>query len=463
VPHARLDRRTLTFGLAAYLAFGWVYPLGLALTGLRFDGGVPWILLGVLQLASARLAWLSVVGKAYVNLMDVAFWVFVYVFFGVAAVFQRLAGSFPWSPTGISSDHLLRADAIIVFGILAYVIGRLLAPKQRLRDIELTTGFWRVLFAAIVVAVVWPTVYVALFGFDAVFVDRMTRGRLLGTLAGDSSVRTFSTALLSTPPLALLPAVLLMLPSRRRHKLLTISFIGLVVANLVINNFMNSARYIAGTVVLSSLAAFLLAGTARRHWLRLAPAALVVGLTLVFPFADAFRSIYQSFVPRPVVDMLVAKGDYDAYLQVVNAVRFVDDEGVMAGGNLVGVVAFWVPRTTWPAKPRPTGEYLAEHAGFSYTNLSAPLWAEGLVAFGVLGVVGLMITWGLVSGTLDLSLRRYASKDQHRVSPSVVLAVILAAYSLFLIRGALMPTFAYIVPVLIVFAVLTTPHLFLRR
>jgi hypothetical protein len=440
-----------------------LFPVALALTGLRVDEAVPWILFGVLQVASARLAWLSVVQDAYINLMDAAFWVFVYVFFGIAALFQRMAGVFPWAPSGITSDELLRTDFLLVIGLLAYAIGRLLAPRQRLLEIEATTGYRRVFVAALVVAVVWPSAYVAMFGLDAILVDRMTRGSLIAALSSDSSTRTFLGSLLSTPPLALMPAVLLMWPIARHRKTFVLAMAGLIVANLVINNFVNSARYSSGTVLLASVLAFLIAGSTRRHWLRLGPAALVIGLTLVFPFADAFRSIYQTLAPRPVSELLVATGDYDAYVQIVNAVRLVDARGIWLGENLAGVAAFWVPRSVWPAKPRPTGEYLAEHAGFTYTNLSAPLWAEGFVAFGVVGVVGLLMAWGAVSGALDMSLKRHVRQTRRSVSPSVALAVILAPYSLFLVRGALMPTFAYVVPVLVVLAVLARPRFLLRH
>lgn len=454
------SRRTLAWFVLAYTAFGWVFPTALALSGLRVEGDAPWVLLALLHVAAARLAWLSVVREDYRNLLDVAFWVFIYVFFGIAAVFQRLAGVFPWSPLGISGDELLRADLVLVFGVIAYVVGRVVAPRRGLRDVEASTGHRRVLMASIVVAVVWPLTYIALFGLDAIVVDRVTRGGLISDVAGDPTTRTFIGSLLSVPPMVLLPALLLLRGTTRYRRVLVLTVLGLIVANLVINNFVNSARYTSGTVLLASVFAFLVASKQRQRWLRFAPAAFIVGMTLVFPFADAFRSIYQRFEPRPVVDLLVAKGDYDAYLQIVNAVRYVDAHGVMDGVNIVGVAGFWVPRAVWPGKPRPTGEYLAEHAGFTYTNLSAPLWAEGFAAYGLLGVVLVLAAWGFVSGVLDASLRAHMWTDRRGVAPVVVLAVIMAAYALFLIRGALMPTVAYIVPVLLILAVLVRLRVF---
>jgi hypothetical protein len=177
-----ISRVDLVAFVVAYCAFGWLFPSMLIVLSDRAWVELPWLLLVILELASARLAWLSTVRTAYSNLMDVAFWVFVF-FFGIAATLQRMAGVFPWSPSGITAADLLLADLVLVVGVVAYAVGQLVAPRRALREILVTTGYRRLLLAAVVVACAWPVVYIGLFGVDAILVDRTSRGALFAPRA----------------------------------------------------------------------------------------------------------------------------------------------------------------------------------------------------------------------------------------------------------------------------------------
>jgi hypothetical protein len=114
----------------------------------------------------------------------------------------------------------------------------------------------------------------------------------------------------------------------------------------------------------------------------------------------------------------------------------------------MGVLFFWMPRSLWPNKPNPTGELVAEHVGYAYTNLSAPLWAEVYLAGGLF----FTLCGFYLLGVLVRHIEQVAEHCRGReVSVASVLVPFLAAYQFFLLRGTLLSAVAYLTPVLLFF------------
>ena len=134
---------------------------------------------------------------------------------------------------------------------------------------------------------------------------------------------------------------------------------------------------------------------------------------------------------------------------------YVDERGFEWGKQASGVVGFWVPRIFWYNKPVPTGVHMG--AGFiglmestRNTNLSCPVPAEGYIDFGIAGVVIYGLIFGIIIGLVDRLIPLIVYGRGHRaglnfswlVFPLVVLPVVVGMM-LFLLRGSLMPAFAY--------------------
>jgi hypothetical protein len=83
--------------------------------------------------------------------------------------------------------------------------------------------------------------------------------------------------------------------------------------------------------------------------------------------------------------------NYDSWANIYTAVEVVKVHGMQWGHQLLGSLLFFVPSSIWSAKPLATGIFLADYliANYSmwFTNLSAPLAAEGYLDFGPGGVV----------------------------------------------------------------------------
>lgn len=443
--------------VALFGVLGLVAPIAVALGVWTETSVVPIGSSVVVLLAAGAITATTCGMRPRTNVVDVATWVYVYVFLGLAPLAQRIANRFPWNGRGLRADDLWMADVIVLVGLVAYLAGRGLVLVTPMPSWRLTLRAGRLRFWALVAAIASTSVFFALFGFDAVVTDRTTHGLEFSALHPSSSVVLIAQSLLKSPLIAFLPALVLVLPRARRSRGMLVTVLLLViVANAAMNNFINAARYTAGTVIIASVVAFVLRSPRTRRLLAAFPIALVIGLTLVFPVADLFRHAAETVRIAPISEQLVLNGDYDSFQQLANTVAAVDSLGVARGENLLGAAGFWVPREAWPGKPRPTGEIVAAHAGFRYLNLSAPIWAEGYFAAGLPGVFILLALWGVVAATADRAVARFGDPARSDPTFSVVAAVLLAGYALFLLRGPLMSTFAYFVPILLVALLMTS-------
>lgn len=121
----------------------------------------------------------------------------------------------------------------------------------------------------------------------------------------------------------------------------------------------------------------------------------VIGFLVVFPAANAYRleTFTVSMFGEALVGSLVnlphgfCAVDYDAYSIVARTLKYVAEIGSTGGHQLLGALLFFVPRSLWPLKPEGSGNLVCAAQGQSVLNISSPLPAEGVVNFGVIGLV----------------------------------------------------------------------------
>jgi len=102
--------------------------------------------------------------------------------------------------------------------------------------------------------------------------------------------------------------------------------------------------------------------------------------------------------------------------------------------QFAGVLLFWVPRTLWTTKPVDTGGYIAAGRGYSFTNLSAPLWIEFYLNGSWLLLAVGMFALGFALHRWDTRLN--AELTFHRM-PGLI-GCILPFYLMILLRGSLL-------------------------
>jgi hypothetical protein len=441
-----------TLTLAALLVGGVLaVVVPAALVGSVQDVGASraWLLtLGVMSWSGARLAVAIVLGKRH--LFDFFFWVFAYLFMGLAPTVQIRSGLIATTTPGINASQDMTTAILVWIGMLAYEAGRLvvvlverrrnagpraLRSEPRVRPRVPRTIAVPAAFALSFVALLASAYYVMKMGPSSLLVDRYTAESIRAQAFPDSSTRSMAYALAIYPMLIAIGA--LIGARHRARPLVSKLMVALAIVEcgllLAVVNPISSARYTLGTV-LFALAVYL-GAVASAFRTRLTMIATIGGFIFVFPLADAFRVSTAATVSRDgFFGEYKGNADYDAFWQVANAWTYQHDGLVVFGRQLLGSLFFWVPRAVWADKPTDTGILLAQFRGYNFTNLSSPLWAEFLVNGGLLFLIGGFLIVGAGLRILD---RKIATPSAN-AGPWLVASAVFPVYMTILLRGSLL-------------------------
>lgn len=183
---------------------------------------------------------------------------------------------------------------------------------------------------------------------------------------------------------------------------------------------------------------------------------LVGVLVVLFPLTAVLTTIPWKYldeveIPWTVLSDHFLGTHYDAWANTYSAIEMTERNGLSGGQQLAGALLFYVPSTWWSGKPLATGieigNFLMTYYQMWFTNLSAPLVAEGFLDFGYLGVVA----YGLGLAALVRSIEIWAAPGRSATSQAI--AVYLAFFLVFLLRGSLMIAVAYGSGALVAFGV----------
>jgi hypothetical protein len=449
---ATTPRAVLSRALAVPLVLGLVCFLPAVVAAQPGSGPLDttyWLQLVVTCYAGARLSAMILTTKR--RLLQGIFWLFVYIAMGIAPFAQAVLGQTPTPLVGPRSD-MTEATALVLIGCVVFDLGALFAARRpapvrhRTTERQPATVHRRRLYLLVLIACVGSGIYIAKLGGPAVFFT--SRQQISETVAASgvttegSNVGSAFLKGFGTVPalLALLFFTRWLITSRyaRRRPLPVMTWLGLAVLDIIVNNPISNARYWFLTVLLSLLfTAFPRSPIMYRTALALG----VVGALVLFPYADRFR--YDSNGYRPVQSSSVFEPltikDYDQTVMFANTISWVDTRGHTYGRQLAGSALFFVPRAVWSGKPYDTGVRVGQWMGMNMTNLSAPLWTEVWVDFGPLGMSGAFLVLGYTAARTD---RRYADHTSRpRPDPGSVIAVVvplIAGYTFILLRGPLL-------------------------
>ena len=381
------------------------------------------------------------------EVMQLAFWVFVYVWLAVAPLAMLTTDEYPWG-LRVGSEVSFTASVVIETGLLAYTAGSLFAERThrdggglptRLLGRELSLP--RVLVLGVMALLLAGVLVPRLGGIDSFFTSREAASEAAREITG--STGNAGAALLEwglTVPAFWALMGFIHVRRTREPRELRVAWLWLLVPvillNVVVNNPISQPRFWAGTVLLTLV--FTSPPMRSVKLFRIGGAALLVALVVLFPAADYFRTEGRETTDGGVGEQFTGNPDYDAYQQVQAGVLLVDEVGHQPKLAL-GVPFFWVPRSVWPDKPEDAGVVIGKFVGYSFLNLSSPLWVESYIWAGLPLTAVVFAGLGGISGWLDRVNHRYRH-ERSRVVGLVVPA--LAFYQLILLRGSLLQAMA---------------------
>ncbi len=399
------------------------------------------IALAIAIWAGFRLSLLLARGEP--RLFTFFFWLFTYIFMGLAPAVQIRGDQPSRTMPGISAFGDATMMWTVLLGVAVFELGALVAflvpARQDTGPAGATTTSPalrpRASLVLFVLGVLLSAYYLRSVGVAALFTSRDAASNARTVAFPDPAVKAVVAALAVYPMLVAVGALHALRRTTSstgaRAGYLLLILLGVVLLAIVVNPI-GSARYTLGTVVFALAVLFGAVQTAVRT--RLSMIAMVLGLFFVFPIADAFRRQEVSISRSGFFEEYLGNPDYDAVWQVANALSYWGSGLGEVGRQALGLVLFWVPRSIWVDKPTDTGILLANFKGYDFTNLSAPLWAEAVANGGLVALVLVFLVAGYAVQRMDRLVLRGLSTS----GIWLVVGAIFPAYSLILLRGSLL-------------------------
>lgn len=461
LPAQRPSPTTVLASAVALIVYALAIPLAAAV-GLDRAPSTWMETAGILVLLSVysgtRIAY--ELGRVATRSFVLIFHSFAYVFLGVVPVVQIGAGTLWWAvdPT---PDALIAAAVVCLIGVLTFDLGlwtgsslalrrakradraRQVAEGHRLRRAQrlavqrgiVRPSADRALAFLLALSLLSLVVLWARGGLALVFASRSEMDAALCSVGptGDLAECGVVTALVRVPSVILI-IVALALRNRAGRSIAWLAIITGFVGLVVTANPVSTPRFWSGAAVLGVLGVLAARSTRSRVFLWLALPALLI---LVFPSLDFGRSRDWTATVSIQTDAIVQKQDFDAFQQVANGITYVDVYGTRGGTQISSALLFFVPRSLWGDKAPATGPLVTASLGVtSNTNVSAPLWEEAYVDFGLGGVVVILCLFGYLIANLESAVQSSAARGGGLI---IAVAPFFAGLGVFVLRGSLLP------------------------
>jgi hypothetical protein len=375
------------------------------------------------------------------SLIDLFYYLFLTFFVTGPAAVQVATGEFPWEVEH-QPHHAATATWLLATAMLAYELGRRLQARLVAAPLRLAQPVAPSppLTLALVVGVTAGVVVIPLAGLELLLADR-------GTLFAsniDAGIRGYSFLILKNMALATAIwaiAVAYSFDATRdgaatRRFLRLLALLAVAVTALVFNPLVNP-RFVFAAAAIAIL--FMVSRPLFFHVKPLAVLVFPILLFYAFPDLKALsdaeaRDEFLQELTRFDVDYLTSV-DFDTFQCAANAVRYVEEVGLLGLQSVLGGLLFFVPRAIWPDKPLGSGLVVFDELGYWYVNVSMPLHMEFFLAAGVVGLTLGMLALGGVVGWLEAAGVR-ASRLSAR-TPADVLIALAGGFTVITLRGSL--------------------------
>ena len=374
------------------------------------------------------------------------FWVWSFIFLGLAPSFQLAQGRLPWGAP-LHEVEVESAQLIVLCGhavvIVAYFLAsRLLrvstgqaTPLQRVGGdrLRLTVNVLIGVHSAVAIAFAL-LMGAALFQGRSVFSSRLVE---LSDTPGTGTLYFLATA-----GAVVIPATAITLRKLGHSVAVPLIVFSAGVSFLVVNPFIGS-RFLTGSFLVAVVAAVISANA--RRWLSLG---LILLFVTVFPALDLLRGDGTGATRIEFTDpkSTLVGLDYDAFEMLYRAATLGGEipAGLATRAELL-LAPFlrWVPVASNYVQGDASGPVVAQATGMGFTNVSMPLWGE---AYLIGGWPGVIVTFAAIGVLLTLTRRAVSLTG-------VLLEAPVAALLFIILRGSLYEVLGYLLFAVLVAAV----------
>lgn len=379
--------------------------------------------------------------------VDFLFWFFFFFFIGLPASVQISMDTFPWFAR-LRIDYMVLGYGVLALSQFSYSVGMIWSQRSwRPAQVawsgaqgqagDRDNGAARFYSRWAVGIALAATIFAVLVGPSALLSPRFD-----GSGGGEGFKVQFTSICRSLSLLAMVMMIYLARYSEgRRLRLFNLwALLCFAPVFLLINYPPALPRFGLFGMVIALICPFL---DYRRPAAKITVAVLgVLALFTVFPVIKeighegaTLGSLLDRVGTTAVLPYLL-RVDFDGYMQIVSAVQYIlDGNGIRWGNNFLGVALFFVPRALWPDKPMDSGQTVSRGLNYWYNNVSSPLPAEAVLAFGVLGPILVFLLLGFIVSRIEL--RAGFPTERRAMASSFFVYSILMGFIPIILRGAL--------------------------
>lgn len=366
-------------------------------------------------------------------------WLFIIVFMCVAPCSQYLNGFVCWGHQLSDGDYITTNFLVSIWEI-CFVIGGFLSHRKqssiKLLDMyDLPVSKSAVNYSTLL-SLICTLVLIKMVGFGNLF------ARSTYSLGLDQTAGLVADQLLRGIPVFVFVASWIRWISKRDclpHVL--IAFVLMLVSAFPFGLSRYSMAVIYGGLCVFCLPVF-------RQKIGFFPIFFLLAFLVFFPASNAFRAndfslstLLEAIASAIVrVDKGFLSEDYDAYSMLYRAWSYVSTSGITFGYQLIGVLFFFIPRSIWPSKPVGSGYTIAKSQHQVFLNLSCPLPGEGLINFGLIGLMAFSIIGSYLVCKVDESLWSGISIKWFKP-----FYPFLAMFVFFIMRGDMLSSCSYLI------------------
>lgn len=387
--------------------------------------------------------------RASVSLKQIH-WIFFLAFFVIAPFNQYVFGYRCWDFALFDEQYLETNLLVMLWGILFCLFTNIGMAKNNKRSEscsyrEFFESFPHVSRTAAIICLVLSVVALVVFASLVGLENAFSRGTAVFDTDTQANGLLLDKIIRATPVFSFAFIFIHRKQEGGAVPLLLVSFVILLLVDFPTGMARYNMAVVYGGLLILLVPAFL-------DDRGLFPLLFLAALLFVFPAINAFRANDFSFdtffvsLSTTVTNLPEGflAGDYDAYSMLARTLIYIQQNGISWGYQLLGCLLFFIPRLVWTTKPLGSGATIGAAQSQSFTNISCPLPGEGLINFGLLGLVAFAIT-------LALLCRRF---DRRLQVPGgwTIFWPFLCFFLFFMMRGDLLSSSAYTMGYLFVFA-----------
>lgn len=385
----------------------------------------------------------------YILSIELIYWIFMFFFMYFAPMLQYQRSQFPWNGR-LQYDEIILANFVILLFNIFFVLGKWMAKRLQIRQFAVRghSVFLCHTFEYGKKARISATILMCLLTIYSIY-----KTGLLGIVTSrDDAIDAFyygNSSAIELVVESIVPAFMAYTVAEAAHGMIKkresgirffVTFICLLICFFPTTLPRYKFAVIYGVIFL--VVCPWIRKNNRFFWV------FTLAMFIVFPLLggarrvielNSFKAIFQNGLFG-----IYLEEDYDAYRMIVSVLRFVKNEGITWGTQLIGAMLFFVPRSLWSLKPVGSGVIAIQNelGSNAFSNVSCPFIGEGFINFGFMGVIFFGVALGFFVCKMDKTY--WKNTDNSRgFSFSPYLFIVFMMF--FMLRGDLLSSYAYII------------------